>query len=74
MPLASPTSFDGWSTTHTNSRRRSGALAIDEQEPPQTINSKTPTLIGQSPVMRKLFSVIQRVAPTDASVLVTGAT
>jgi DNA-binding NtrC family response regulator len=74
MPLASPTSFDGWSTTHPNSRRRSGALAIDEQEPPQTINSKTPTLIGQSPVMRKLFSVIERVAPTDASVLITGAT
>ena len=74
MPLASPTSFDGWSTTHPNSRRRSGALAIDNQEPPQTINSKTPTLIGQSPVMRKLFSVIERVAPTDASVLITGAT
>jgi DNA-binding NtrC family response regulator len=74
MPLASPTSFDGWSTTHPNSRRRSGALAIDEQEPPPTINSKTPTLIGQSPVMRKLFSVIERVAPTDASVLITGAT
>jgi DNA-binding NtrC family response regulator len=30
--------------------------------------------VGQSPVMRKLFSVIERVAPTDASVLITGAT
>jgi DNA-binding NtrC family response regulator len=31
-------------------------------------------LVGQSPAMRKLFSVIERVAPTDASVLITGAT
>jgi len=30
--------------------------------------------VGQSPAMRKLFSVIERVAPTDASVLITGAT
>lgn len=31
-------------------------------------------LIGQSPVMQKLFSVISRVAPNDSSVLITGAT
>lgn len=33
-----------------------------------------PALIGQSPVMQKLFSIISRVAPTDSSVLITGAT
>src|SRR5580765_7130757 len=33
-----------------------------------------PTLIGESPVMQKLRSVIARVAPTDGSVLITGAT
>ncbi|HKE59220.1 MAG TPA: sigma-54 dependent transcriptional regulator [Pyrinomonadaceae bacterium] len=33
-----------------------------------------PTIVGQSPAMRKLFSVIERVAPTDSSVLITGAT
>ncbi|HAF16123.1 MAG TPA: sigma-54-dependent Fis family transcriptional regulator [Blastocatellia bacterium] len=32
------------------------------------------TLIGQSPVMQKIFSVIGRIAPTDSSVLITGAT
>ncbi len=43
-------------------------------ESPRTTNSRTPTLIGESPVMKKLFSVIERVAPTDASVLITGTT
>jgi DNA-binding NtrC family response regulator len=37
-------------------------------------NSDGPTLIGNSPVMQKLRSVIERVAPTDSSVLITGAT
>jgi len=31
-------------------------------------------LVGQSPAMRKVFSIIERVAPTNASVLITGAT
>src|SRR5918994_189395 len=67
MPLTTPTVIDGWST-------RSNAITIDKQETPRSSSAKTPTLIGQSPVMRKLFSVIERVAPTDASVLITGAT
>jgi DNA-binding NtrC family response regulator len=33
-----------------------------------------PALIGESPVMQKIFSVISRIAPTDSSVLITGAT
>ena len=33
-----------------------------------------PIIVGQSPAMRKVFSVIERVAPTDCSVLLTGAT
>jgi len=69
MPLATPTAIDDWSTT-----TRPSALAIDKQETPRTSGAKSPTLIGQSPVMKKLFSVIERVAPTDASVLITGAT
>jgi DNA-binding NtrC family response regulator len=69
MPLATPSVIDSWTTGN-----RSGTIAIDQQEAPRTSGSKTPTLIGQSPAMRKLFSVIERVAPTDASVLVTGAT
>jgi DNA-binding NtrC family response regulator len=73
MPLATPTAIDGW-TTNTSNQGRSSAIALDSQEAPRTSGSRTPTLIGQSPVMKKLFSVIERVAPTDASVLVTGAT
>lgn len=69
MPLATPSVIDSWTTAD-----RSGAIAVDQQEAPRTSGSKTPTLIGQSPAMRKLFSVIERVAPTDASVLITGAT
>jgi DNA-binding NtrC family response regulator len=68
MPLATPTVIEDWTSN------RSGAMAVDPQEIVRTSGSKTPTLIGQSPVMRKLFSVIERVAPTDASVLITGAT
>src|ERR1043165_2757301 len=71
MPLITPTAIDGWST---NSHTRTATIATDKQEGLRTSNSKTPTLIGQSPGMKKLFSVIERVAPTDASVLVTGAT
>lgn len=73
MPLATPTAIDGWSTSNSTNRR-SSTIAIDKQETPRSSGSRTPTLIGQSPVMRKLFSVIERVAPTDASVLITGAT
>src|SRR5690242_14853745 len=73
MPLATPTAIDGWSTNHANNHARSSSIAPDKQVNPIS-TSKSPTLIGQSPVMRKLFSVIERVAPTDASVLVTGAT
>ena len=74
MPLATPTAIDGWSTNHATSQARSTAIANEHKENPRVGSSKSPTLIGQSPVMRKLFSVIERVAPTDASVLITGAT
>ena len=71
MPLITPTAIEGWST---NNHARTNTIATDKQEGLRISGSKTPTLIGQSPVMRKLFSVIERVAPTDASVLITGAT
>ena len=69
MPLSTPSVIDSWTTVD-----RSGSVAVTQQEAPRTSGSKTPTLIGQSPAMRKLFSVIERVSPTDASVLITGAT
>src|SRR5215467_8711950 len=70
MPLATPSAVDGWSTSHPGSR----TAVISQNELPRTSSPNTHTLIGKSPVMRKLFSVIERVAPTDASVLITGAT
>src|SRR5215211_6988893 len=73
MPLATPAAIDGWSN-HATNQARSASIAPDQLESLRRSNSKTPILIGQSPVMKKLFSVIERVAPTDASVLITGAT
>ena len=74
MPLVTPAAIDEWSTNHATNHVRPASIATDRKESPRSGNSKSPTLIGQSPVMRKLFSVIERVAPTDASVLITGAT
>jgi DNA-binding NtrC family response regulator len=74
MPLATPTVFDGWTNDHSDNQARATAKSLDPESLQSIGNFKTPTLVGQSPVMRKLFSVIQRVAPTDASVLITGAT
>lgn len=74
MPLVTPTAIDGWSTNQTNNHSPSSPIAFDAEESPRTNNPRTPALIGQSPAMKKLFSVIERVAPTDASVLITGAT
>lgn len=74
MPLATPTTFDGWPTNQPDSQGRAVAKAPDTEAFQPNSRAKTPTLVGQSPVMRKLFSVIERVAPTDASVLITGAT
>ena len=69
MPLATPAATVNWSSTGTSlkSGRADNELAF------QPTISK-PTMIGQSPAMRKLFTVMERVAPTDASVLITGAT
>ena len=74
MPLATPTAIDGWSTNPTNNNSPSNTAVSDVEEITRPRTSRTPTLIGESPVMKKLFSVIERVAPTDASVLITGAT
>jgi DNA-binding NtrC family response regulator len=74
MPLATPPVFDGWASTRLNDRDRPAVKALRPEAPKPATSPRTPTLVGQSPVMRKLFSVIERVAPTDASVLITGAT
>jgi len=70
MPVATPTAFDGWSGNEISpSGRRKPDLEVN------AIPTKSrPTLIGDSPVMQKLFTVIDRVAPNDSSVLLVGAT
>src|SRR5689334_24601300 len=74
MPLATPTAFDGWTSNQPEDEGRAVVKSPDPESLLTFSNAKNPTLVGQSPVMRKLFSVIERVAPTDASVLITGAT
>ena len=74
MPLATPPVFDGWANTHTTRRDRPAAQTLELEVPAPAGSHRAPMLVGQSPAMRKLFSVIERVAPTDASVLITGAT
>ena len=46
---------------------RAAALAASPQ-------SQEPQIIGESAVMQQLFSLINRIAPTDSSVLISGAT
>src|SRR5258705_12718410 len=71
MPPATPTAIDRWSPASPSIRQVSPSLYQD-RDPEKTINRTG--MVGQSPVMKKLFSIIGRVAPTDASVLITGAT
>ncbi|HEY8226669.1 MAG TPA: sigma-54 dependent transcriptional regulator [Pyrinomonadaceae bacterium] len=63
---ASPTAIGAWPNKTTAS----------ENETPHNDQPRAfmPDMIGESPVMQRLFSIIQRVAPTEASVLLTGAT
>jgi transcriptional regulator with PAS, ATPase and Fis domain len=69
MPVATPTALDGWSGNEVSPRGRRKPDLED------AIPTKSrPTLIGDSPVMQKLFTVIDRVAPNDSSVLLVGAT
>ena len=65
MSQATPTAVGAWPS------KNSRDLETPHSDPTR---SSMPDMIGQSPVMQRLFSIIQRIAPTDASVLLTGAT
>ena len=69
MPVATPTPIESWSDSGLAKGRRK---RTDEQL--DVVNQSRPTLIGKSPIMQKLYSVIERVAPNDSSVLLIGAT
>ena len=68
MSQATPTALDKLDTWP-----RPKARDIETSHPNYS-RGFMPDMIGESPVMQRLFSIIQRVAPTDASVLLTGAT
>ena len=68
MPLAPPTLLNDWQRSDNHPTKSSL-----EFETEHTCNS-TSMLIGESPAMKRLFAVIDRVAPTDSSVLLTGST
>lgn len=71
MPqLASAPTKLGYSQTEQSTTEQN-RWSLPESSSSELKESK---LIGQSPVMQKLFSVISRVAPNDSSVLITGAT
>jgi PAS domain S-box-containing protein len=46
--------------------------AVDPRTRPE--QSVSAILVGRSPIMKKLFATIERVAPSDSSILITGAT
>ena len=68
-PQAPPTSI-GYASTERSTRDRKSWAVLDPYYP-EVDNA---TLVGESPVMQKILSVIDRIAPTDSSVLITGAT
>lgn len=71
MSQAPSTAVNGWpldrSPVKSKKNYQSGEATLSD-------SSSHPTLIGQSPAMKKLFAVIDRIAPSDSSVLLTGAT
>jgi len=72
MPVATPTAFDGWSESTLSAKAK--RKRPDQDSLHITTSLTCPTLIGTSPIMQKLFTVIERVSPNDSSVLLVGAT
>ena len=71
MSQAPSTAVNGWQSDRNAVKPRKNNLG-DEVGPAEAPTH--PTLIGQSPAMKKLLAVIDRIAPSDSSVLLTGAT
>lgn len=71
MPQSPSTAVNGWQVNRSSAKPKKTYLYDEARVDQAPIR---PTLIGQSPAMQKLFAVIDRIAPTDSSVLLTGAT
>lgn len=68
-PQAPPTAISYASTARSKNDPSSWAVPdLSYSE------ARTATLVGESLVMQKIFSIISRIAPTDSSVLISGAT
>ena len=72
MLVATPTALDGWSEGPLSAKGKRKRPDLETEEPASF--QSCPTLIGSSPIMQKLFAVVERVAPNDSSVLLVGAT
>ena len=70
MSLVARTAIDGGSPDPSNKQFK---RSFEPEVRPDNLKYQS-TLVGQSPAMQKLFSIIERVAPSNASVLITGAT
>lgn len=68
-PQAPPTAI-GYASTARSKNHQSGWAVQDSSYP----EAGTATLVGESLVMQKVSSIINKIAPTDSSVLITGAT
>ena len=66
-PLTNPENWTARDNRVARLNKRSEYIPLPEKSEP-------PILIGESAAMKQLFSVIRRIAPTESSVLITGAT
>lgn len=55
-----------------NSRVESGGAAADVAVPGEPAGGETSPLLGRSPAMARVYSLIERAGPTDANVLILG--
>lgn len=68
-PQAPPTAIGYASTARSTNHQSSWAVKVSSYP-----EAGTATLVGESLVMQKISSIIKKIAPTDSSVLITGAT
>jgi len=56
----------------SKSRRELSALRLQQNQLKQSFNTKYQSILGNSPAMQDVFRMIEKVAPTDANMLILG--
>jgi DNA-binding NtrC family response regulator len=56
----------------TTARKDADNLRLQNKGLSQTLTAQSPTMIGSSKAMQKVYNLVARVAPTDANVLISG--